>query len=39
MSATNIQEIKWNRIYVFILGYNAILVILFYVLKLFYNQN
>ena len=31
-------KIRWSRIYIFILGYNAFLIILFYLLRLSFNS-
>lgn len=31
--------VKWSRIYLFILGYNALLVIIFYLIRLFFNSH
>lgn len=32
------SEINWNRMYVYILLHNSVLILLFYVLKLLFNQ-
>jgi hypothetical protein len=32
------SHIRWRRIYIFILGYNAFLIIIFYLLRLSFNS-
>ncbi len=38
-TSSDAPELKWNRIYFFILGYNAFLIIIFYMIRLFFNHN
>ena len=38
MDIDNKPEFKWSRIYIFILAFNALLVVLFYLIRLYFNS-
>lgn len=39
MNVNNEPEIKWGKIYLFVLGFNVLLVILFYLIRVYFNTN
>ena len=39
MNLNSEPDVKWGRIYLFVLGFNAMLIILFYLIRLYFNSH